>query len=170
MGPNSILERPGTYGSEMNSAIHICPQLALQIPSLRSVRLRMCRICPQIFEFRQGDSAMPLQIESIIINLSLQDVDRFSAGFSHHCNEPRRALSLYSEMIATGTEIAKQTPSLKVFKILCHKHPTSDTMTMNCITGIRTILAGAAWDWGDEGESDPGEWVSSSSSDSDSSS
>ena len=160
-----------TYGSEMNSSIHICPLLALQIPSLRSVRLRMCRICPQILEFSRGDSAMLLQIESLIINLSLQDVDRFSAGFSHHCTEPRRALDLYNEMITTGTGIAKQPPSLKVFKILCHKHPFPDTMTMNCITGIRTILAGADWDWGDEGESEPGESVStSSSSDSDSSS
>ncbi|KAJ5529142.1 hypothetical protein N7527_002535 [Penicillium freii] len=160
-----------TYGSEMSSAIHICPHLALQIPSLRSVRVRMCRICPQILEFPQGDSAIPSQIESLLINLSLQDVDRFSAGFSHHCTEPRRALDLYNEMITTGTEIANKTPSLKVFKILCHKHPSSNTMTMNCITGVKTILAGA-WDWGDDGVSEP-EAVSPahfSSTDSDSSS
>ncbi|KXG47474.1 uncharacterized protein PGRI_013440 [Penicillium griseofulvum] len=145
-----------TYGSEMSNAVHICPLLALQMPSLKSVRLRLCRICPQILEFPRGDSAIPSQIESLIINLSLQNVDRFSAGFSHHCTEPRRALDLYKEMTTTGIEIAKQNPSLKVFKILCHRHPYSDTMTMNCITGVKTILDGT-WDWGDEGVSEPDE-------------
>ncbi|CAG8909255.1 unnamed protein product [Penicillium egyptiacum] len=116
----------------------------------------MCRICPQILEFSPDDSTMPSRLESLIINLSLQDVDRFSAGFSNHCTEPRSSLDLYNEMITTGTEIAKQTPSLKVFKILWHRHPYSDTMTMNCITGIKTILSGT-WDWSDEGVPEPGE-------------
>ncbi|KAJ5782940.1 hypothetical protein N7457_004714 [Penicillium paradoxum] len=149
-----------TYGSEMSGAVHICPRLGLQIPALRSVRLRMRSICPHIFGFSQGDSALPGNIECIIINLSLKDTDRFSTAFSHHCTEPRSAWNLYDEMITVGTEVAKKTPSLKVCKILCHKHPWPDMMTMDCITGAKTVLVGDTWDWGDEGVPDPDDGMS----------
>ncbi|KAJ6184506.1 hypothetical protein N7519_005807 [Penicillium mononematosum] len=139
---------------KLNSAIHLCPQPALQIPSLKSVRLRMCRICPQILEFSPADSAMPSQIESVIINLSIPNVDQFFAGFSRHCTEPMLALELYNEMITTGTEIAKQIPRLKVVKIVCLRYPCSDTATTNCTTGIKTIIPGT-WDWGDEVDPEP---------------
>ncbi|KAJ5952248.1 uncharacterized protein N7479_010661 [Penicillium vulpinum] len=138
-----------TYGSQLSRAIHICPQLALRIPSLRSLRIRMYRICPKILELPQGDS--PSQIESIIINLSHQHVYRVSAMYSSHCTERRGGLGLYNDMIIKGTEIAKQTPSLKVLEVMCHMYPCWDMTTMNCITGIETIIAGAR-DWGNEGE------------------
>ncbi|OQE94262.1 hypothetical protein PENNAL_c0004G09995 [Penicillium nalgiovense] len=145
-----------TFGSELSSAIHLCPQLALQIPSLKSVRLRMRRICRQILEFPQGDNVIRSQLESLVINLSVPSVDQFFARFSRHCTEPGLSSELYDEMITTGTEIARQTPRLKVFKIVCYRHRIvcSDTVVMNCITGIKTMIPGS-WAWGDEGDPEP---------------
>lgn len=79
-----------TSGSEFKNEIHVCPWLALKIPHLRSVRLRMHRIWPQIFETEHKDRGSSSKTENIIINLSLKETDRFSTGFSHHCTESRR--------------------------------------------------------------------------------
>lgn len=145
-----------TFGSEMRGAMHLCPQLAHQIPSLKSVRLRMRRICRRILEFPQSDSVMPSQIESLVINLSIPNVYGFTDGFSCHCTELRLQSELHNEMITTGTEIVKQTPRLKVFKIVSygHRFPLRETVVMNCITGIKTIIPGR-WRWGDEEDPEP---------------
>lgn len=78
-----------TCGSEFKSGIHVCLQLALKIPHLRCVRLRMLRICPQIFDLQHQDGARSSKIESIIIKVSYKKMDRFTAGFSSHCTESR---------------------------------------------------------------------------------
>ncbi|CAP95545.1 hypothetical protein PCH_Pc21g06480 [Penicillium rubens Wisconsin 54-1255] len=145
-----------TFGSEMINAMHLCPQLAHQIPSLKSVRLRMRRICRRILEFPQSDSVMPSQIESLVINLSIPNFYGFTDGFSCHCTELRLQSELHNEMITTGTEIVKQTPRLKVFKIVSygHRFPLLETVVMNCITGIKTIIPGR-WRWGDEEDPEP---------------
>jgi hypothetical protein len=129
-----------TCGSEVKG--HICPGIALSIPSLRSVRLRMQRICPRILTFRAAavtqdghSNTLPLskaeqqdpiplaKIQSIIINTSLKESDQFSWGYSQHCTESKRGWDLFDDMVTAAIETAEQFPSLKVMRILCHKHP-----------------------------------------------
>ncbi|KAJ5356302.1 hypothetical protein N7517_010911 [Penicillium concentricum] len=128
-----------TWGSNMTSSVHICPRLALQLPSLKSLCLRMYSICTEVLEFPRGDSATPSRIESIIINLSPQDSQRMSKKDPEYCNGRRL---LYHAMASEGTKIAKQMPSLKVFRILRQCHAIASMDCTNCITGIETTIAG----------------------------
>lgn len=138
-----------TQGSDLSRTVHICPLLGLQIPALVSLRLRMRSICPCIFDFAKGDGVP--KIESVIVHLGLEDSERLTKAFSHHCTMSRSVWDLYKDMIAAGVETATKTPSLKECRILCPQHPWPDIMTMNCITGRRTVLAGKIHDWSDEG-------------------
>lgn len=110
--------------ARFKNEIHVCPQLALKIPHLRSVRLRMYSICRQIFDLKDCDPSS--KIESIIIDLSLRETDPFSTGFSYHCTKSRRAWELYNDMVHAAEEFANRmlNPSLKVLRTLCHKHPS----------------------------------------------
>jgi hypothetical protein len=131
------------WGSKIDPAIHVCSRLALKIPSLKSLRIRMDRICPKIFRFPQGDST---RIESIVINLSLQGARRHFRTFPVHCKGRRRALALYDEMVKDGTEIVRQISSLKMFKVMCYKRPHGRRTVMDCMTGIETTISGRN-DW-----------------------
>ena len=147
-----------TCGSEIADNIHVCPHAVRQIPRLRSVRIRMRRICPEILDIDQTteDPTKSSNIESLIFNLSLIEPDRLSAGFSHHCTEGRRGWELFDDMVTAGSEAAKRLPSIKVLRVLCHKHPSQEIVVRDCITGTKTILPGEGeWDWGDDGEPDP---------------
>lgn len=62
-----------TCGSEFKTGIHVCPQLALKIPRLQYVRLRMLRICPEIFDLQHQDVARSSKIKSIIIKVSSKE-------------------------------------------------------------------------------------------------
>lgn len=52
------------------------------------------------------------------------------------------ALELYDDMVMRAIEFAKQmpNPTLKVFRILCHKHPWLETVAKDCITRTKIIL------------------------------
>lgn len=169
-----------TCGSELNHSIqgHVCPHRILLIPSLRSIRLRMRRVCPQILDmqciesttlFDESSTSSPIlperedpvvrppsKIESIIINLSLKETGRFSAGYSQHCTRQRRGWDLYEDMIMAAEEVVKRAPGLKMLRFLIHKHPSLEIVAKDCITGTKMILSDdGEWDWGDEGKVDP---------------
>lgn len=129
-----------TCGSEFKNETHVCPQLARLIPHLRNGRLRMYKICPRIFDWK-GYGPSPPKAETFIVNISLIKRNRFSAGFSHHCTESKNSWALYSDMVHTAEELAKQlldSSNLKVLRILCHKHPWLEAMAKDCITGTKS--------------------------------
>lgn len=123
-----------TSGSEIKAREHICPQIAARIPSLRSVRLRMRCICPQVLDFDHNS-----KIESIIINLSLKE--SCLLAFSRHCTAPTSAYGLNDAMVAAATNIATSLPSIKMLRILCHKHPYLEMVSTDCISGSQMVLS-----------------------------
>lgn len=140
-----------TCGSEFKNGIHVCPKLALKIPRLQYVRLRMLRICPEIFDLQSQDSARPSKIKSIIIKVSFKEMDRFTAGFSTHCTESKGGRVLYNDMVRTATEMVKQTQSLKVLNILIHNFP-KEMVVKDCIAGTKMLISDERdWDWSDKG-------------------
>lgn len=138
-----------TCGSRFQSGVHICPRV-LKIPSLRSIRLRMQHVCPRLLELG-SDS----KIESIIINMSLIEPDRFHAGFSRHCTESMSAYDLYGDMVTAATMVAGSHPGIKMLRIVSHKHPSSETVTTDCIKGTKMILSDESENWSDDGLPDP---------------
>lgn len=138
-----------TCGSRFQSGVHICPRV-LKIPSLRSIRLRMQHVCPREIELVSNSN-----MESIIINISLIEPDRFHAGFSRHCTESMTAYDLYEEMVVAATKFADSHPDIKTLRILSHKHPYSETVTTDCIKGTKMILSDENENWSDDGLPDP---------------
>ncbi|KAL4810124.1 hypothetical protein BDV18DRAFT_130333 [Aspergillus unguis] len=145
-----------TWGSELKEDVHICPSLAQIIPSLRSVRLRMRKICPRALDLQQDASA----VESIIVNLCLAETGHLSPGFSRHCDELNSSFRLFEDMLAVSTDVVKRSPGLKKMRILRHMHPSLDMLVHDCVSGRKMILAeGEEWDWSDDG-SDLEEYIS----------
>lgn len=57
-----------------------------------------------------------------------------------------------------AVEFAKQmpNPNLRVFRLLCHKHPSLEMVAKDCITGTRMVLDDdGKLGWGDDGRADP---------------
>lgn len=132
-----------TCGSDFNTGVHVCPQIALKLPSLRSIRLRMRRICPLVFELKQNS-----KIHSVIINLSLKENDRFHAQFTRHCTESYTPYELNDSMVMAATKMAKSLTSITMLRILCHKHPYLEMVTTDCINGSQMVLSDdGKWDW-----------------------
>ncbi|OJJ03338.1 hypothetical protein ASPVEDRAFT_731859 [Aspergillus versicolor CBS 583.65] len=135
---------------------HVCPCVARKMPSLRSLRLRMRRICPRVLDMQQthpSSITSTSRIESIIINLSLVEPGHTYGRFSRHCTRVMSTYGLFNEMIRVASEMAKQTPSLRQVRILRHKNPTASVLAHDCVTGNRTVLLGdQQWDWGDHGK------------------
>ncbi len=69
---------------EQYEPTHICPVIAQHL--VRRVRLRMRNICPDILQLSPDDGA--LRIETLVINLSLQDTDgrTMSARYARNCS------------------------------------------------------------------------------------
>ena len=121
--PSSQSWRSTPAALEFKNGIHVCPKLALKIPRLQYVRLRMLRICPEIFDLQYQDSARPSKIKNIIIKVSFNEMDRFTAGFSTHCTESKGERVLYNDMVRTATEMANHTQSLKNAEYLDPQFP-----------------------------------------------
>lgn len=145
-----------TRDSRFKGGMHVCPGLARKIPSLRSLRLRMRRICPRAFNIQRTGTGMGMstsRIESIIINISLVEPGHTYGRFSRHCTKVVSTYELFNEMIRVASETVKQTPSLRQMRILRHKNPTISVLAHDCVTGKRTVLLGdRQWDWGDHGK------------------
>lgn len=138
---------------------HVCPQLARIIPHMQNVRLRMYRICSRIFDWKHYGPSAP-RIESIIVNVSLIELNCFFARFSHHCSDAKRPWELYGDMVDAAEELTKQMPtpsSLKVLRILSHKLVTLDIVARDCIAVTKSILDHDVYlrDWNAVGKPDP---------------
>lgn len=168
-----------TCGSEIQD--HACPAIALEISSLRSIRLRMRKICPRVLSLqatqdsRQNALAQSAheqrkepvalaKLESIIINLSRIDNGRRSTAYSQHCTETKRGWELFDDMVIAASETANEFPTLQVVRVLCHKHPWTRMVSKDCISGTKMLISDdidGDWDWSDDGPIDPDEVRSS---------
>ncbi|OJJ56947.1 hypothetical protein ASPSYDRAFT_133947 [Aspergillus sydowii CBS 593.65] len=143
-----------TRDSRFMGGMHVCPCLARKIPLLRSLRLRMRRICPRVLDMlRTGTGTSTSRIESIIINISLVEPGHTYGRFSRHCTKVMSTYGLFNEMIRVASETVKQTPSIRQMRILRHKNPTTSVLAHDCVTGHKVVLLGdGQWDWGDHGQ------------------
>ncbi|KAL3457429.1 hypothetical protein BJX64DRAFT_17754 [Aspergillus heterothallicus] len=144
-----------THGSNFSDDIHICPEFARLIPSLRSLRLRMRKICPEALQLRHQDIGRPVRLQSLIINLSLLEPGSLSSGSSRHCQRFISTQGLFDQMIVASTRIAREVPSLVTVRVLGQKYSSLDTLVHNCLTGRKMILPQEGqWDWSDDGRLD----------------
>lgn len=133
-------------------------------------RLARQRFCPRILGFRdapddcsntldqskveQQNYIRVAKIESIIINISLKEFNRFNFSYSKHCTEFKGEWDLFNDMVTAATETAKAFSTLKVVKILYHKRQWLQMNTQDRVSGAKMRISDdGEWDWGDDGES-----------------
>ncbi|SMY24393.1 unnamed protein product [Zymoseptoria tritici ST99CH_1A5] len=68
-----------TFGTNFTSTAHMCDELALVIPHIKTVRLRMKWICPKIFSLQKPQSK-PTKLEHLTIKLQASAFDH-APGF-----------------------------------------------------------------------------------------
>ncbi|KAL5335480.1 hypothetical protein BJX70DRAFT_375120 [Aspergillus crustosus] len=127
------------------------------IPSLRSLRLRMPRICPDVLNWHeQEDTCKPRnwtrepRIKILIISLTRGD-DMWDR-FCHHCtthnpsNNPESGFALHSEMVMRATQLATRLPRAEMVRIIRPSEPAADDLVHDCITGERRTLCDLDYD------------------------
>ncbi|KAI9875686.1 MAG: hypothetical protein M1830_008114 [Pleopsidium flavum] len=135
---------------------HICPVIAQHLVTLRRVRLRMRSICPDILRLSPDDGAV--RIETLVINLSLQDPDgrTMAVRYARNCSSSvgREGWNLHTDLVKAAKSAATQMPKQRLLRVICHKVPSLQLAAVNCVTGTKALLVEGA-DWEDEGDSDP---------------
>lgn len=155
-----------TFESELHDCVHVCSLFKEHhiIFSLRTVQLRLRKICPEILHVT--DEALttgPMKTESILINLSALRADCLSSDQSEICrNRGSWAFvsSLFPGMVTTASTVVSKFPKIRALRILNRNTQTGEVVSLDCIAG-RCMALGHAWEgdwdstWGEDGEKDP---------------
>ena len=127
---------------------HICPAIGALLCTLRTLRLRMSCICPDVLK-PQGPSGS-LQLSEVVINLSMTEHLRsFTAvGESNRCGSQGGGLpQLKADLCAQAEALATQMAFPKVIRILTHSGPRFETESLDILTGKTVVLDDAmAWE------------------------
>ncbi|PGH05016.1 hypothetical protein AJ79_06902 [Helicocarpus griseus UAMH5409] len=133
---------------------HICPLIGRYVPSLKRLRVRMHRICPEVFGIGKdgvgdgGDAPYKSAQKEFVFHLSLYDPlkQMMSAKSAVPClaEGPCGRDVLINQMIEGANRAAKVMPNLKA-TILYHVYPF-DLVAMDCRTGQSKFVDGHV-DW-----------------------
>ncbi|KAK2743298.1 hypothetical protein FQN55_007491 [Onygenales sp. PD_40] len=125
---------------------HICPLIGKYVPSLGSLRVRMHKICPDIFGGVDGEYTTARK--EVVVHLSLFDPLKgmTKAMMAELCSAapPCGRGVLINKMIEGANAAATKMPNLKA-TLLYHTYPYS-LMGLDCRTGQSEILdSGIDW-------------------------
>ncbi|KKZ68194.1 hypothetical protein EMCG_06155 [[Emmonsia] crescens] len=128
---------------------HICPLIGKYVPYLRRLRVRMHRICPEVFG---ADSKNNMRYttarKELVFHLSLYDplkkVTNAKSAVPCLVDRPCGRDVLINNMIEGANVMARQMPNLKA-TVLYHVYPF-DLVAMNCRTGETKMVDGQV-DW-----------------------
>ncbi|KJX99720.1 hypothetical protein TI39_contig353g00048 [Zymoseptoria brevis] len=106
-----------TFGTNFTSTAHMCDELALVIPHIKTVRLRMKWICPKIFNL-QGLQSKPTKLEHLTIKLQASAFDHAPGFHSLLCAFLQTGFSGSLEAFAKSSQ--------KFVRSLTDVHETTD--------------------------------------------
>lgn len=144
------VDTAGTYliDTSTTSRVHLCNNISAMVPTLRRLRCRMSSICPTIFNV--SGSGLLLDLEEVIINLSLSDICGSDTSYRY----PSRCgvipgdnfLRLKADMESHAREFVLALNNPRLVRILWHTFPGLDLHSFDVLTERRMILApGAPW-------------------------
>jgi hypothetical protein len=150
---------PSRLRPDSDESYHICPLLLAKdiLPSLRHLYIRTRSICPKIYKL--NDTERKSQLETLIINLSMNKMEMCSAHHACYCTEFQlRKDSLYLHMLDAAKVATVRFPSLRTLRILHHKLPSLEVTSYDVISNKRDVLQeDVRWDdigWIDDGATD----------------
>jgi hypothetical protein len=131
--------------------LHICPLIAAHLPNLRRLKLRMRKICPDVFT--SGDCECFANLQSIVINLNLRGVDpNVTARHSQHCASGRTGWDLHEDMVNAAKEAIPLMPKIKMLRVLCYDYSSLMLVAVSCRSGRRTNVSENMWEEEEEEE------------------
>ena len=152
------------YGREDGEPIHLCPNIAALLTTLRRLHVRMPEICPDVLKTKEDTRNNNLHLNEIIINLSLIDVASapcaISALHATSCGTPDRwrgDLEVLPEMEKQVQNLVAQMAAPKIVRIITHTRlakfplPIYPRKAYDVLTG-RTVKLREGAEWDDEGE------------------
>ncbi|EGE83060.1 hypothetical protein BDDG_06004 [Blastomyces dermatitidis ATCC 18188] len=128
---------------------HICPLIGRYVPYLQRLRVRMHKICPEVFGVgSKNDNQYTTARKDFVFHLSLYDPLKrvMSAKSAKLCSAGThcRRDVLINQMIGGANMAARQMPNLKA-TVLYHVYPF-DLVAMDCRTGDTETVDGQV-DW-----------------------
>jgi hypothetical protein len=131
----------GGLESHIDRGTHICPNIAAHLTNLRTLRLRMRNICPDVIKPQTGSTK--LRLEKVLINLSLDDESPggTSNSFARRCGSvpgpfvPGDFLQLRADMEKHAQVLANQMAAPKIVRVLTHTFPYRQLNAFDALTG-----------------------------------
>lgn len=140
----------GLYGprGEPRENFHFCPAVAALLPTLQTLHIRLQFICPDILKII--DSYEALRLSTLVINTTLI----FSRSGATSTSPSRRCLRGQGELLQLRSDLQEQAEALshrmsspKIVRLLTHKLPTFETLSLDVLTGVTMILDDSSpWD------------------------
>lgn len=129
-------------GPTDNGSVHFCASINLLLPSLRRLHCRMNAVCETLLERPKNDS--PLQLEEIIVNLSLSELSSTSTS----CRFPKRCQPVPGESFTQlrqsierqASTLALGLDSPRIVRVITHRIPSLSIEAFDAITGQRLGL------------------------------
>jgi hypothetical protein len=134
---------------------HICSNIAAHLTNLRTLRLRMRDICPDVI--KPQTSSTRLRLEEVLINLSLDDKSPGSTSNSlaKRCGSvpglvvPGDFLQLKADMEKHAQALVNQMAAPKIVRVLTHTFPNRQLNAFDALTGQTFKLSNYACVHGD---------------------
>ncbi|KAF2746995.1 hypothetical protein M011DRAFT_458990 [Sporormia fimetaria CBS 119925] len=142
---------------ENNEAVkgHTCPLVAGLLGTLRCLRLRLRRICPDALRPWKHLEGTKLPLEEALVNLSLTNESPLvtAAGHATRCGGTSvgEFLQRKADMEAQAHILATLMATPRKVRILTHTLPSMEMRAFDVLSG-RTMALAEGSDWGDDGE------------------
>ncbi|KAI0974988.1 hypothetical protein F4678DRAFT_358763 [Xylaria arbuscula] len=134
--------------SDSRKDLHICPAIGALLGALRTLRLRMRSICPDVLI--PGDPNDNLNLQVVVINLSLITnlPGITAAAHSDRCGSGTGGLlQLKNDIQGRAEALATRMASPKTIRILTHSLPYFEIQSFDVLTGKNmTLKDDSAWD------------------------
>ncbi|KAH7168085.1 hypothetical protein DER46DRAFT_636257 [Fusarium sp. MPI-SDFR-AT-0072] len=150
-----VLDLPGTSlnsSGQQGDESHICPSIGALLPTLRTLHLRMRRICPDVLKTQDLDST--LHLSTVVINLSLltDQPSITSAAHAKPCGSQGGGLiQLRADVREQAEALVTRMASPQTMRILTHTLPQFDTRSLDVLTG-KTMKLDDDTAWEDDGK------------------
>ena len=127
---------------------HICTAIGALLGTLRTLELRMPRICPEVLKPR--DPRAILRLSEVVITLSMANADHEleeePGPHSQRCgSQAGGLLQLQAEMLQQAEILATQMASPKALRIISHSPLDFKEESLDVLTG-KTMI----WDYSDD--------------------
>ena len=137
------------------SHFHACSAIASLLPTLRVLHVRMPSICPDVLVPPNSHALDNPRLQEVVVNTSLKDTDNLGNLSTYHARPCGHRITsvpvLWERLYEKAELLAAQMQAPKTVRIIKHRLPTFQLITMDVLTGDEMELADDQG-WGEDGK------------------